>query len=174
MSGRPRFWYFLATEMTKRRLRLTSSWSASWIARADLPRELDLLVALEQRIGADLVEILVENVALGLARSDPGGAARRRRRLTSVIVEYASDDCREVVMLMMRVRRRMRSDRLSRLRPDAQRDALRALSARQKALQDTGRYGVSPDLICLTSTIPLAITSRFLADVSWPSGVPGA
>ena len=29
MSGRPRFWYFLATEMTKRRLRFTSSCSAS-------------------------------------------------------------------------------------------------------------------------------------------------
>ena len=29
MRGRPRFWYFLATEMTKRRFRLTSSWSAS-------------------------------------------------------------------------------------------------------------------------------------------------
>ena len=30
MRGRPRFWYFLATEMTKRRLRFTSSWRASW------------------------------------------------------------------------------------------------------------------------------------------------
>src|SRR6185436_6707345 len=30
VSGRPRFWYFLATEMTKRRLRFTSSCIASW------------------------------------------------------------------------------------------------------------------------------------------------
>ena len=30
VSGRPRFWYFLATEMTKRRLRFTSSCMASW------------------------------------------------------------------------------------------------------------------------------------------------
>src|SRR2546427_5685397 len=30
VRGRPRFWYFLATEITKRRLRLTSSCIASW------------------------------------------------------------------------------------------------------------------------------------------------
>ena len=73
MSGRPRFWYFLATEMTKRRLRFTSSWSASWSPARIFLREVDLLRSLEERIGGDLVEVLVEDVALRLVRSDPRG-----------------------------------------------------------------------------------------------------
>ena len=43
------------------------------VAGADLLGEVDLLGALEQRIGADLVEVLVEDVALGLVRRDPSG-----------------------------------------------------------------------------------------------------
>jgi hypothetical protein len=43
------------------------------VARADLAREFDLLVALEQRVGGDLVQVLVEDVALRLAGRDPRG-----------------------------------------------------------------------------------------------------
>src|SRR5215208_1018678 len=43
------------------------------ITRADAPRELDLFRPLEQGVRADLVEVLIENVPLGLARRDPRG-----------------------------------------------------------------------------------------------------
>src|SRR6185312_15583934 len=45
------------------------------IAGADAARDLDLLGALEERVRADLVEVLVENVTLRLTRRDPGGSA---------------------------------------------------------------------------------------------------
>src|SRR5215208_6187159 len=47
------------------------------ITRANAPGELDLFRPLEQGIGADLVEVLIEDVPLGLARRDPrrGGAS---------------------------------------------------------------------------------------------------
>ena len=44
MSGRPRFWYFLATEMTKRRLRFTSSCIASWSPARTSAGDGDLLL----------------------------------------------------------------------------------------------------------------------------------
>ena len=44
------------------------------ITGANLLRELDLLRSLEQRIRGDLVEVLVEDVALGLVGSDPRGS----------------------------------------------------------------------------------------------------
>ena len=57
------------------------------VAGADLPRELDLLRTLEQRVGADLVEVLVEDVALGLAwERSPAGPRGGARRLTSVMM----------------------------------------------------------------------------------------
>src|SRR5581483_10484888 len=43
------------------------------VAGADLSSELDLLRPLEQRVGADLVEVLVEDIALRLVGRDPGG-----------------------------------------------------------------------------------------------------
>ena len=72
ISGSPRFWYFFATEMTKRRLRLTSSCSASWSPARISSGNLDFFVSLEQRISADFIEVLIEDVALGLAWCDPG------------------------------------------------------------------------------------------------------
>src|SRR5690242_5470164 len=43
------------------------------ITGADFPREVELLRSLEQGIGAHLVEVLIEDVALGLGWSDPSG-----------------------------------------------------------------------------------------------------
>ena len=70
VSGRPRFWYFLATEMTKRRLRFTSSCMASWS-----PARTSFAMAIscwrrEQRSLADLVEVLVEDVPVGVVDAE--------------------------------------------------------------------------------------------------------
>src|SRR5215208_384285 len=51
------------------------------IARADLPRELDLLHRLQEGVRAHFVEILVKDVALGLVRSD----ARRGRAAAAAL-----------------------------------------------------------------------------------------
>src|SRR6185503_18216481 len=45
------------------------------VAGADLLGELDLLGALEQRVGAHLIEVLVEDVALGLIGRDTRGSS---------------------------------------------------------------------------------------------------
>ena len=60
------------------------------VAGANLLRELDLLRSLEERIGADLVEVLVEDVALGLVRSDPSGGARGGGGVLSSVMVVAS------------------------------------------------------------------------------------
>ena len=56
------------------------------IAGANFLREVDLFRPLEERIGADLIEVLVEDIALGSFGAIPAGAARRRRRLSSVML----------------------------------------------------------------------------------------
>src|SRR5262249_40366063 len=43
------------------------------VTGANLLGEIDLLRSLEERIGGDLVQILVENIALRFVRSDPSG-----------------------------------------------------------------------------------------------------
>ena len=86
MRGSPRFWYFLATEMTKRRLRLTSSWSASWSpARIFFARSISS-VPLSSGYVRHLVEVLVEDVAFGFVRSDPSGG-----RAAASTLEFGHD-----------------------------------------------------------------------------------
>ena len=46
------------------------------VARADLAGDVDFFRSFEERIGGDFVEVLIENVALGLAWGD----SRRARR----------------------------------------------------------------------------------------------
>ena len=59
-SDTPWFWYFLATETTKRRLLRTSLSSASGSPSPDALRERDFFLLRNQRITADLSQILVQ------------------------------------------------------------------------------------------------------------------
>ena len=71
-SDTPWFWYFLATETTKRRLLRTSLSSASASPDADPLRERDLFLLRDQRVLADLAEVLVQR-ALVERRTAPAG-----------------------------------------------------------------------------------------------------
>ena len=73
MSGQAAVLVFLRDGDDEAQVALDELLERILVAGADLPRELDLLRSLEQRIGADLVEVLVEDVALGLAGRDPRG-----------------------------------------------------------------------------------------------------
>ena len=59
-SDTPWFWYFFATETTKRRLERTSLSSASWSPSRMLLREPHFFFARDQRIRADVAQVLIE------------------------------------------------------------------------------------------------------------------
>ena len=74
-SETPWFWYFLATETTKRRLERTSLSSASWSPARMRRARSDLVLARDQRILADVAQVLVERAFVVARRACARGDA---------------------------------------------------------------------------------------------------
>ena len=73
-EGKPAILVFLGDGDDEAEVALDQLLERVRIAGADLSGQVDLFRALEQRVGADFVEVLVQNVAFRLGRSDPGGS----------------------------------------------------------------------------------------------------